>query len=579
MYPTTSRQVTPRKRTVGVRPRTLNYYYVLPNHLLVIHVLLVFAVLNPFVLPFGTLYFFVQSGVIKNQLIHVYAKNYEGNGKTLLIRMVRYSLDGMILSLVVMLAYMVVLKKSANVGLCVFLIALTAVFKLMVTRMCRAQFELDDIAEAEALCSNPASEQRPSSPDIVPDYMENTKSLESRSLIQTSTRRRAVLTWKVPHWINFSYSTIRQRPNFHKDRRKPIPFDRDSKGPASRFSTVQPRGAPSLIVEEPKDGPPPQRPNATPVQRSKLTNIGAQTGSAGPVVPHPPPLPWDDHQSVDLPYDNPYYTREISNALWLPRDPVNVLDLDDTVDMKVALTVDLASGQVGTWLGLLEQSSPEDIGIVPSPEIYAADVSPMTLPVSFASLPEVDGTEDIDLPPTIKQRVQANERGIEQTTRPRRSTVSHAISNRSDGGTLTLLSARRRPSALELQTTMRSVSDGASPPFLRPRSTSAVSALHLGPPAMSSSKLSSGEQEFGLRPDTHAQAELVAAMTTSKVSLAPSKMARSQNLSAQTAILHEILAEEKQALYERLQDEQVEATKKSSTKSWLTSWMFKRRHE
>ena len=33
--------------------------------------------------------------MIKNQLLHVYAKNYEGNGKVLLIRMVRYTLDGM----------------------------------------------------------------------------------------------------------------------------------------------------------------------------------------------------------------------------------------------------------------------------------------------------------------------------------------------------------------------------------------------------------------------------------------------------------------------------------------------------
>jgi hypothetical protein len=29
-------------------------------------------------------------------LLHVYAKNYEGNGHHLLIRMVRYSLDGLL---------------------------------------------------------------------------------------------------------------------------------------------------------------------------------------------------------------------------------------------------------------------------------------------------------------------------------------------------------------------------------------------------------------------------------------------------------------------------------------------------
>jgi len=32
----------------------------LPNHLLVIHILFVFAVLNPLVIPFGLLYFTIQ---------------------------------------------------------------------------------------------------------------------------------------------------------------------------------------------------------------------------------------------------------------------------------------------------------------------------------------------------------------------------------------------------------------------------------------------------------------------------------------------------------------------------------------
>jgi hypothetical protein len=103
----------------------------LPNHTLVIHVLLLFSVLNPFVIPFGTLYFFIQSGVVKNQLIHVYAKNYEADGRVLMIRMVRYSLDGLILAQAVFLAYMVVLKKTANVGLAGFLIVFTAIVKLL----------------------------------------------------------------------------------------------------------------------------------------------------------------------------------------------------------------------------------------------------------------------------------------------------------------------------------------------------------------------------------------------------------------------------------------------------------------
>jgi hypothetical protein len=85
----------------------------LPNHLLVIHILFVFAVLNPLVTPFGLLYFTIQKStisalrrrmcclyfspiaVIKNQFLHVYAKDYEENGQRILIRIIRYSLDGM----------------------------------------------------------------------------------------------------------------------------------------------------------------------------------------------------------------------------------------------------------------------------------------------------------------------------------------------------------------------------------------------------------------------------------------------------------------------------------------------------
>lgn len=67
-----------RKRAVGIRPRTFNFYCErsldtilfplssisdwLPNHLLVMHVLLLFSILNPFVIPFGTIYFFIAAG-------------------------------------------------------------------------------------------------------------------------------------------------------------------------------------------------------------------------------------------------------------------------------------------------------------------------------------------------------------------------------------------------------------------------------------------------------------------------------------------------------------------------------------
>jgi hypothetical protein len=39
-----------------------------PTHVLIINVLLLFTVLNPLVLPFGCVYFFVENGVVKNQV-------------------------------------------------------------------------------------------------------------------------------------------------------------------------------------------------------------------------------------------------------------------------------------------------------------------------------------------------------------------------------------------------------------------------------------------------------------------------------------------------------------------------------
>ena len=54
--------------TIIVRAKTVSATHTdhvldwLPNHILVIHVLLLFSLLNPFVLPFGAIYFFIQSG-------------------------------------------------------------------------------------------------------------------------------------------------------------------------------------------------------------------------------------------------------------------------------------------------------------------------------------------------------------------------------------------------------------------------------------------------------------------------------------------------------------------------------------
>lgn len=39
--------------------------------MLVVHIMLLFALLNPLVIPFGLLYFCVEAAVVKNQVIYI----------------------------------------------------------------------------------------------------------------------------------------------------------------------------------------------------------------------------------------------------------------------------------------------------------------------------------------------------------------------------------------------------------------------------------------------------------------------------------------------------------------------------
>ncbi|KAF9483352.1 hypothetical protein BDN70DRAFT_799820 [Pholiota conissans] len=596
LYPSTSRQVVPRKRSVGTRPRTFNFYYWLPNHTLVIHVLLLFSVLNPFVLPFTTLYFFIQHGVVKNQLIHVYAKNYEQDGRVLIIRMIRYSLDGLILSQTVFLAYMVVLKKSANVGLSAFLIIFTAIVKLLMTRMCRAQYEADDLLEAEIVCNGHHREgsrlQDPEAQELIGGSAEDDALRPHHHRAGTS-----FVTWKLPVWVNFSYRTFQRVGRVQQ--RPPNPFgphgDKDlPKVSEASSSPSSASGARDVTTKVTADGFPWKMPDNKPQHDPGVLNLNVDTLEiSGPVIPHPPPVPWDDQATMDLPYDNPFYTRTIDNVLWLPRNPVGVLDLDDTVDLRLSITVEATAGRLGTWLGLEETESPEELARVSSSEEGQSN-NQLTVPKSprviCDELPDVDGTEEIDLPAVIAKRVQAKEGGVEKTVRPRKSSM---FSRPSTGDKASIgamsLSMRRRPTMPDRPAipSYRSFSDNTPPPAGsayngRARSRSIMSALQVPTPTSPAARMhSASDQELGFRPDAHAQADFVAAnSSSSRLSVNAAgvpKLTRSQNVSAAKAIFHEVLEEERQALRDRIEDETAEATKAQSTKSWLTSWMFKKR--
>ncbi|PFH54095.1 hypothetical protein AMATHDRAFT_38479 [Amanita thiersii Skay4041] len=564
MYPSTSRQITPRKRTVGIRPRTFNYYYWLPNHLLVLHVLLLFSILNPFVLPFGVLYYFVQIGIIKNQFIHVYAKNYEGNGQTILIRVVRYSLDGLVLSQAVFLAYMVVLKKSANVGLSAFLIVATVITKIIMTRICRSQFEKQDIEEAQIRSGCHPSTVPEGDTDTDPESVaNNSNDIEHNGLIKGSHPRSTILTRRLPAWVGLSYGSFQRRPH-RQNSRKPIPFSLSADVDFTQLRTVSP-GAESSVAFPLNDLQPViTGASASQNGASSRPNSTHRSHMAGPVVPHPPPGAWDDQTMPDRPYDNPFYIRPIDNVLWLPKNPCGVLDLDDTVDLRMSLTVEISAGKLGPWLGtecIPERSTPTNF----SKESEATSL-PQTRQAEEPPSPPIrlDGTEEILLPEVITRRVMSREVGIEQAPPPRPSAFRRRTSNRTSASSpgQRHLSLFESPPKLYI----RSFSEGNEIPHRH--SLLGTPTLQAPPQIYRSHTSYTGEDQ---RTDTHIQASMAVA-NASAVGLPAS---RAPNVSTHEAIYNEVLAEEVHELNSRLEEEKAEEDKAKAGKSWFTSWMFK----
>ncbi|KAK2465349.1 hypothetical protein APHAL10511_002703 [Amanita phalloides] len=512
MYPSTMRQVTPRKRAVSMRPPTFNYYYWIPNHLLALHVLLLFSILNPFVLPFGALYFFVQTGVMKNQFIYVYAKHYEGNGHSILIRIVRYSLDGLVLAQAVFLAYMVVLKKSANVGLTTFLVAATVITKLMLTRMCRAQFEMQDLEEADILHGRRSS----ANANTECEFSNEAEKSELTTRVQISP---AFSVLKISPWNNSRARSIQNEV----EKSLSIPFDPPSIT-CLQSSSILPPADSQHSTDDISEIPPVALTDTI----TQSTALPPELQQYHPVTSHAAPVPWDDQTVVDRPYDNPFYDRPISNVLWLPRNPCGLPDLDDTVGLRKCLSM---------------QAS----------ELVSSTATPGESEVEsllrrLTERPFLDGTEEIELPEIIAERIKSKEADVEQA---------------SDCSVIRRHKVADRASTLMFQgpgkTHGRSLSDDTR---VRRRRSSRLTSSQL---ASHIFRTKSSDIERGTQLSTHLPARGDTTSTSHGI-LPP------RNVSVHEAIVHEILAEED--MLKHLEEETASEGSSKAAKSWLTSWMF-----
>lgn len=145
---------TPRTRAIKTLPRNFNRYYWLPLHINIMAIVFIFALLNPLVIPFALVYLALALVIFKkNFAYHYYRRFNEMEGVVYFTRLLRYSLDAIVVMQAVLLIFFSVLKKKpVYIGMSAVLIPLTVITKLIATRLWKSQCRALDDEEAEALC-------------------------------------------------------------------------------------------------------------------------------------------------------------------------------------------------------------------------------------------------------------------------------------------------------------------------------------------------------------------------------------------------------------------------------------------
>ncbi|OCF45349.1 hypothetical protein I317_00872 [Kwoniella heveanensis CBS 569] len=321
--------VIPRQRNARTEHPTFSHFSQVPQQLLGGAIMHLFMLLNPLVIPFSESQWPKRILVWKRQFTYVYGRLYETNGRRTSIRALRYSLDALALSQFVLFAFFILNKAKGHAIATGILFFITLIIKIIITRALKIRFKRLDAQEADILCprlegTNDVGEDDSSEVSEADNDFDAPQDQKMSS--RFGTIKRSFSQWTG----SLGYG---HKPGHH---RKPIPFDHllfatlDSK-----FSFELPDNSDSGDTCSPEE----------PVHPSDET--------LRVVEPHPPLQPWEDippyHRARGY-NDQPAYTDPIDNYLWLPRDPLSTLDLDDTVEMRLALTTSTGgAGKIGDW--------------------------------------------------------------------------------------------------------------------------------------------------------------------------------------------------------------------------------------
>ncbi|KAI6097583.1 hypothetical protein EDD16DRAFT_599109 [Pisolithus croceorrhizus] len=214
--------------------------------------------------------------------------------------MVRYSPDGLLFLQFVFLANMAVLKKTVNLALAAVLSIITVAVKIIMTRICRSRFEQDNVMEAATVSGTGQP-------------IEPAGSKEDEDI-------------KISHTSRFHTYAGGPRFQCSLESLLEIPF-RNRQRSFSRLDSVNENNLEEQLGNTPRQS-------------------GGTSDSTSLVQKHSLHPTWDDQPHHVIPHDNPYYSRPFASALWLPRNPCGVLDLDHTIDPYRSLASEHGAGDL-----------------------------------------------------------------------------------------------------------------------------------------------------------------------------------------------------------------------------------------
>lgn len=335
----TRRSKIPRQRGSRTEYPTFSHFSQVPQQLLGGAIMHLFMLLNPLVIPFALVYYGACYVVWKRQFTYVYGRLYETGGRRTAIRAMRYSIDALALGQFALFAFFILNKAKGHAIATGVLFFLTLIAKLVFTRAIRRRFDALDVEEADLLCppvpytgADEEADQQLAAPNeaVTPDP----HIIDQHLGLMPSLNRWA------EKWKYAANSIHSQTPAGY---RRPIPFDDALFGALDRRFTFPDHEEQAVTGEKAE----------RPITDHDEPKAGAETTDVNLVTVHRPLSAWEDippytrSRGYD---DQPAYSDDYDDYLWLPRDPLSTLDLDDTIELRLSLTSSAGgNGKFGKW--------------------------------------------------------------------------------------------------------------------------------------------------------------------------------------------------------------------------------------